>query len=125
MPGFRFVNALVFVADMKKAMDVYCGLLGQKVAQDHGDFVQLENGLALHTGAALQRTIFGDGETGTNQYGRRNLVLYFDAEDLDAAYERVAPHVTMIHPIEAQSWGQRVFRFYDHDGHIVEVGEPQ
>lgn len=125
MPGIRFVNALVFVADMKKAMDVYGGLLGQKVAQDHGDFVQLENGLALHTGTALQRTIFGDGETDTGQYGRRNLVLYFDAEDLDAAYDRVAPHVTMIHPVEAQSWGQKVFRFYDHDGHIVEVGEPQ
>lgn len=125
MPGIRFVNALVFVADMKKAMDVYVGLLGQKVAQDHGDFVQLENGLALHTGTALQQTIFGDGETGADQYGRRNLVLYFDADDLAAAHDRVAPHVTLIHPIEAQSWGQKVFRFYDHDGHIVEVGEPQ
>lgn len=38
---------------------------------------------------------------------------------------KVEPLVELIHPIERQAWGQKVFRFYDPDGHIVEVGEPQ
>jgi hypothetical protein len=32
--------------------------------------------------------------------------------------------VELIHPILQQAWGQRVFRFYDPDRHIVEIGEP-
>lgn len=95
------------------------------MAQDHGHFVQLENGLAFHLGSALEKTIFGDRNADAKPYGRGNLVLYFNAENLKAVHDRIAPHVTMIHGIETQSWGQNVFRFYDYDGHIVEVGDPQ
>lgn len=28
-----------------------------------------------------------------------------------------------MHPLLEHSWGQRVLRFYDSDGHIIEVGE--
>jgi hypothetical protein len=30
----------------------------------------------------------------------------------------------LLHPLREQPWGQRVFRCFDPDGHIVEVGEP-
>ena len=32
--------------------------------------------------------------------------------------------VEYVHPLREHPWGQRVFRVYDPDGHIVEVGEP-
>lgn len=53
------------------------------------------------------------------------MLLYFEDQDIDAAFMRIAPHVELIHPVERQVWGQRVFRFYDPDGHAVEIGEPQ
>lgn len=28
-----------------------------------------------------------------------------------------------VHPVKEHRWGQRVVRFYDPDGHIIEVGE--
>lgn len=28
-----------------------------------------------------------------------------------------------MHPLKEHIWGQRVIRFYDPDGHIIEVGE--
>lgn len=28
-----------------------------------------------------------------------------------------------MHPVKEHSWGQRVVRFYDPDGYIIEVGE--
>ena len=31
--------------------------------------------------------------------------------------------VEVIHDLKEHSWGQRVVRFYDYDGHIIEVGE--
>ena len=109
---------------MGRALHLYRDLLRQRVAQDHGDFVQLENGLALHHGPALERTVFGAPSAQTAPYGRGNIVLYFEVADLDATFDRIAPEVALIHPVEAQAWGQRVFRFHDPDGHIVEIGEP-
>jgi hypothetical protein len=44
---------------------------------------------------------------------------------LDEAFTRVVESgVEMIHPLRVQPWGQRVFRFYDFDRHIIELGEP-
>lgn len=45
-------------------------------------------------------------------------------EDMDA----FLPHldrwqVQYVHRLKEHSWGQRVVRFYDPDGHIIEVGE--
>ena len=31
--------------------------------------------------------------------------------------------VEYVHPIKEHSWGQRVFRIYDPDKHIIEIGE--
>ena len=28
-----------------------------------------------------------------------------------------------MHPVKTHAWGQRAVRFYDPDGHIIEVGE--
>ena len=119
-----FVNTLIFVSDLERARQFYCGVLGQRVAQSNGDFVQLENGLALHTGRALEETTFGKTMPGSRPYGRHNLVLYFEVGDLAEIFDSVVSVADIIHPIETQAWGQRVFRFYDPDGHIVEIGEP-
>ena len=119
-----FINTLVFVSDMKRSVAFYCDLLGQTIAQDHGDFVQLENGLALHSGPALETTMFGAPAGARSRYGRGNLVLYFETDELEAMFARMRQETELIHPIETQAWGQKVFRCYDPDGHIVEVGEP-
>lgn len=125
MTALTFVNTLVFVADMRRSLGLYRDLLGQKVAQDHGQFVKLETGLALHEGTSLERTIFGpDHAPSAGNYGRCNLMLYFEVEDLDSVFARLSAQVQLVHPIRTQSWGQRVFRFEDPDGHLVEIGEP-
>lgn len=93
--------------------------------EDFGNFVLFETGFAIHEGPALERTVWRQASATQEPYGRANLLLYFEHEDVDAAFSAIAPHVTLIHPVEEQAWGQRVFRFYDPDGHAVEVGEPQ
>ncbi len=50
--------------------------------------------------------------------------LYFESDDLEPIYQRLCDtKVEFIHPICEQPWGQRVMRFYDLDGHIIEIGE--
>lgn len=120
----RFVNPIPFVSDIARSREFYRERLGLKVLKDFGSFVLFETGFAIHDGPALERTVWGEASSGDERYGRRNLLLYFEHDDIDAAFEAIAPHVELIHPVERQAWGQRVFRFYDPDGHAVEIGEP-
>lgn len=123
--GFmRFINPIPFVQDIGRSRDFYENRLGLRVLEDAGNFVRFETGFAIHDGSALEQAVWGDALQSSEPYGRRNLLFYFEHEDVDAAFESIAPHVELIHAVERQEWGQRVFRFYDPDGHAVEVGEP-
>lgn len=121
----RFVNPIPFVRDINRSRDFYRDRLGLKVLEDFGSFVLFETGFSIHEGRALEQTVWREEPAAQTPYGRRNLLLYFEHEDVDAAFEAIAPHVDLIHPVERQAWGQRVFRFYDPDGHAIEIGEPQ
>ncbi len=121
--SIRFVNPLPLVADITRARDFYRDVIGLVVVDETDDFVRFDGGFALHDGASLLRqalNVMPDGQP----YGRQNLVLYFETDNLDAAYLRIAPKAAVIHAVVRQHWGGRVFRVYDCDGHIVEMGEP-
>ncbi len=119
----KFINPLPLVADMQVAKDFYRDVVGLSVAQDHGDFVRFSSGFALHDGASLLKQAALPASDVT-PFGRNNLVLYFETEDLDAAFDWIAPRAEILHPIVQQGWGGRVFRFRDPDGHIIEMGTP-
>lgn len=121
----RFVNPIPFVQDISRSKQFYQDRLGLRVLDDFGNFVLFEDGFAIHEGRSLERTIWGKELPAEEPHGRNNLLLYFEHHDVDAAFESIAPHVEVIHPVERQAWEQRVFRFHDPDGHVVEVGEPQ
>jgi hypothetical protein len=45
--------------------------------------------------------------------------------DIETVVARlVDADVPVVHPLREQPWGQHVIRFYDPDGHVVEIGEP-
>lgn len=121
----RFINPIPFVRDIDHSREFYEKIVGLTVREDFGNFGLFEGGFAIHEGRSLERTVWRTEFGSDEPYGRRNLLLYFEHEDVDAAFARIAPHVDLIHPVERQEWGQRVFRFHDPDGHAVEIGEPQ
>ena len=50
--------------------------------------------------------------------------IYFEEENFDAFAEKLRQlDIHYVHPVKEHAWGQRVVRFYDPDGHIIEVGE--
>ncbi|KQX43296.1 MULTISPECIES: VOC family protein [unclassified Ensifer] len=121
----RFINPIPFVSDIERSRTFYETTLGLTIREDFGNFVLFVGGFAIHEGRSLERTIWRQELSSAEAYGRRNVLLYFEDDDVDAAFARIAPHVDLIHPVERQEWGQRVFRFHDPDGHVVEIGEPQ
>ena len=120
----RFVNPIPFVRDISLSREFYRDRLGLKILEDLGNFILFEGGFAIHEGRSLEQTVWRSLSDTDEPYGRRNVLLYFEHDDVDAAFQTIAPHVELIHPVERQAWGQRVFRFYDPDGHAIEIGEP-
>ena len=120
----RFVNPIPFVDDIRVATAFYRDVVGLAVREDHGDFVLFDCHFAIHDGATLTSKVWGPEVTReAGGFGRRNLLLYFEDDDIDACFARLKDRVRLIHPLQRQAWGQRVFRFYDPDGHAVEIGE--
>jgi catechol 2,3-dioxygenase-like lactoylglutathione lyase family enzyme len=124
--NIEFSHSIVFVKDIQVSKTFYTEIMGLKVVQDHGTIVLFENHLAIHQARELAVTIWkADAPSDTDQpQGRGNLLLYFETPALEETFARIKDQVKLIHPIERQAWGQRVFRFYDPDGHAIEIGEP-
>jgi len=122
----EFSHSIVFVKDIQVSKTFYTEIIGLKVVQDHGTIVLFENHLAIHQARELAVTIWkADASAEADQpQGRGNLLLYFEIPALEETFARLKDQVKLIHPIERQAWGQRVFRFYDPDGHAIEIGEP-
>lgn len=118
--SLRIVNPLPLVA----GTDRFCqAARGLEVAEDYGTQMCFACGFALHDGASLLRQALGAVPDGT-PYGCDSLVLSFEANGLEAAFARAEPIARVIHPIESQEWGGRVFRLFDPDAPMVEVGKP-
>ena len=118
----KFDAPLIVVNDMARSRYFYEELLGQKVKFDFGPNVPFE-GFSIHLKSHFQ-SLLGDAAqfpvTQKAHWGE----LYFETDDLEPIYQRLnEAGVACIHPISEQPWGQRVMRFYDPDGHIVEIGE--
>ncbi len=53
--------------------------------------------------------------------------LYFEEPDIEKfveKLERLYPSVQYVNRLMVHSWGQKVVRFYDLDGNLIEVGTP-
>ena len=53
--------------------------------------------------------------------------LYFEERDIEGFVERLEkyyPEVKYVNRLMTHSWGQKVIRFYDPDGNLIEVGTP-
>ena len=116
----RYVAALVAVDDVARSRRFYEGLLGQTVESDYGENVAFKGGFSIHLKSHFSALLDG------RPIGSRanDAELYFEDDDPAGVAERVqAAGFELIHGAREQPWRQLVARFYDPDGHIVEVGE--
>jgi len=118
----KFSGTLLVVKDMSRARKLYEGLLGCVVAMDQGVYVAYTNGVALQEEKTWLSFIHRDEEDIV--YGANDSELYFEEHEIESFFIRLRVFdVELIHDLHEHSWGQRVVRFYDLDGHVIEVGE--
>jgi len=116
----KYGATLLVVKDMEISKKFYQDVLGLDVVEDFGANVTLSGGISLQTLESWKEFIGKDVSFGGND-GE----LYFVEDDLDAFLRQLqGKSVRLIHPLKTHAWGQRVVRFSDPDGHLIEVGEP-
>jgi catechol 2,3-dioxygenase-like lactoylglutathione lyase family enzyme len=117
----KFESSVLFVADIHASRAFYENILMQKVIADFGENVGFEGGFSIFHRPYAHQVIFGKEK----EFGWNNLELYFESDEIEEAVQRLEENgINFVHSIMEQPWGQKVVRFYDPDGHIVEIGEP-
>ena len=117
----KYTCALLAVADIRRSRQFYEQLFGLEVFQDYGRNLQFRGGLALQqdfdwlVGLPKEKVIKKSN----------NAEIVFETQDFDGFLNKLKqyPDIECLGEVIKHSWGQRVIRFYDLDGHIVEVGE--
>jgi len=116
----RYQAALIVVDDVARSRSFYEGLLGQAVESDFGENVAFKGGFSIHKKEHYS-ALLGGAPIGSKA---NDAELYFEDDDVARACSALeAAGVEFVHPAREQPWRQLVARFYDPDGHIVEVGE--
>ena len=118
--AMKFEGALFAVRSMAVSRPFYENVLGRRVALDMGTNLVFEGGPVLQENFS---GLAGFPEENT-VYRAYNGEIYFETQELDAEAERLrAAGVELLHDVREYPWGQRVIRFFDPDGHIIELGE--
>ena len=119
---FRLSAFVLLIADMKTSRSFYEKVLGQEVLMDHGLNVGYRSGLALLQRDYALAVIHGKK---TRIKKGNDVEVYFECGKIDEAFSAVqASGAGIVHGLQEQPWGQRVFRFHDPDNFVIEIGEP-
>jgi catechol 2,3-dioxygenase-like lactoylglutathione lyase family enzyme len=117
----KFHSTVLFVSNIKKSKEFYTKNLGFKIENDFGSNVMLNQGLSLWE-IKPEHPISQRLKTNENS---NRFELYFEAINIEEIYSKLEKAGTeFLHRIQEEPWGQRTFRFFDPDSHLVEVGEP-
>ena len=117
----RYVCTVFSVADINAARKFYEDLFGLEVFQDYGKNIAFSCGLALQQDFDWLVSI----PKGKVLKKSNNAEIVFEEQDFDGFLYKLNayPDIEYLGEVIEHSWGQRVIRFYDLDGHIIEVGE--
>ena len=118
----KLKNTLIVVKDIVKAAQFYHDLFGLEMIRDNDGNMILTEGLVLQD-AAVWKNFLGKDILPRNNASE----LYFEEKDIEGfirKLDELYPETVYVNPLMTHSWGQRVIRFYDLDGNLIEVGTP-
>ncbi len=118
----RLKNILIVVKDIEKSKQFYHDLFGLNMVLDNDGNMILTEGLVLQEEKLWKDFVGKDIVPESN-----SCELYFEEKDIEGfvrKLEELYPSVRYVNHLMTHSWGQKVVRFYDLDGNLIEVGTP-
>ncbi len=118
----RLKNFLIVVKDIEKSKQFYHDLFGLNTVLDNDGNMILTEGLVLQEEKVWKEFL------GKNIIPESNSCeLYFEERDIEAfvaKLEDLYPSVQYVNRLMTHGWGQKMVRFYDLDGNLIEVRTP-
>lgn len=118
----KLKNVLIVVKDIERSRRYYHDLFGLEMVLDNDGNMILTEGLVLQDEKIWKDFLRKDIIPENN-----SCELYFEETDLEGFVHRIEelyPDTVYVNRLMTHSWGQRVVRFYDPDGNLIEVGTP-
>ena len=118
----RLKNVLIVVDDIERSVKYYHDLFRLEIILDNDGNVILTEGLVLQDKTIWESFIAKEILPENN-----SCELYFEEEEIEAFVEKLEalyPETKYVNKLMTHSWGQKVIRFYDPDGNLIEVGTP-
>ncbi|MBO5037390.1 MAG: VOC family protein [Clostridia bacterium] len=118
----KLKDILIVVKDIEKSRKFYHDLFGIDLVLDNDGNLILTEGLVLQDEKIWKSFLDRDIVPKSN-----SCELYFEEQDIESfveKLERLYPDIEYVNHLMTHSWGQRVIRFYDLDGNLIEVGTP-
>lgn len=116
----KLKNVLIVVNDIEKSKKFYKDLFGLDVVLDNDGNVILTEGLVLQD-AKIWKEFINKDITSHNHATE----LYFETTDIEEFGKKLDAYhepIEYVNRLMEHSWGQKVIRFYDLDGNLIEVG---
>ena len=117
----RLKNFLIVVNDINRSKKFYKELFGLDVIRDFDTNVILVQGLVLQ-----ERKSWEQGISRQVSFDGKDVALYFEEYDLDAFAKKVEGsgwNIHFLNPLQILENGQKMMRFCDPDGHVIEIRE--
>ncbi|MCI8516163.1 MAG: glyoxalase [Hungatella sp.] len=118
----KLKNVLIVVDDMERAKAFYRELFGLSVILDGEERVILTEGLVLQEKRVWEEAV--GGKVTARSLGGE---LYFEEPDLEGFVGRLEGYrepVEFVNRLREDFQGQKMIRFYDLDGNLIEVRSP-
>lgn len=115
-------NVLIVVKDIEKSRKYYHDLFGLEMVLDNDGNMIMTEGLVLQEEKYWKEFLERDIVPRAN-----HSELYFEEKNIEAFIEKLEalyPDTEYVNRLMTHSWGQKVIRFYDLDGNLIEVGTP-
>lgn len=118
----EYKGTLIVVKDCKKAFEYYHKLFGLNLISDNDGNMELSHNIYL------QEEKYWSHFLGKEIVSQNNSAeLYFTEKEIESFVTKLReyyPDTVFVNELMTHSWGQKVVRFYDPDGNLIEVGTP-
>lgn len=118
----RLKNVLLVVNDIEKSKNFYKDLFGLHVILEQDGNIILTEGLVLQDANIWEKFIQKD-----ITWKNHATELYFEEKNIEEFVEKLEEYsetIQYVNTLTECSWGQKMVRFYDPDGNLIEVRTP-
>ena len=118
----KLKNILIVVKDIEKSKQFYHDVFGLDTILDSDGNMILTEGLVLQDAKIWKEFLEKDV-----LWRNHATELYFEEKDMEGFIKKLEEYpepIEYVNALTEHSWGQKVIRFYDPDGNLIEVGTP-